>query len=151
MHVYGIKSSRNYIVTIAFAALVFVLHAPVYSEESGRGVNTAFKTPASGYRERPVQQRPAVLMWKHGMTKASAIDTLKNELRSLGYANYVKWDGGEARARVTRFFFRIIDARGRVTDDLIVIERCRGMAAGEVLKRCRELFQKAFPGGEVGK
>jgi hypothetical protein len=52
---------------------------------------------------------------------------------------------------VTRFFFRIVDARGRVTDDMVVIERCRGMASGEVLSRCRELMQKVFPGGEVRK
>ena len=104
-----------------------------------------------GYCEQPVQQRPPVLIWKHGTTKVAAIDTLKNEIRKLGYANYVKWDGDEARARVTRFFFKIIDARGRVTDDMLVIERCRGMASGEVLRRCRELFKKTFPGGEVRK
>ena len=102
-----------------------------------------------GRCEQSVQQRPAVLIWKHGTTKAAAIDTLKNELRMLGYAKYVKWDGGEARVRVTRFFFRIIDARGSVTDDMIVIERCRGMASGEVLSRCREILRKIFPGGEV--
>ena len=106
---------------------------------------------SDGCCEQPVQQRPPVLIWKHGTTKASAVDTLKNEIRKLGYANYVKWDGGEVRARVTRFFFRIIDARGRVTDDMVVIDRCRGMASGEVLKRCREILQKAFPGGDVSK
>lgn len=149
MQIYEIKSFRKYIFALAFVALVFLLRAPVYADEAGRGGDRFFETPDSGYCERPVQQKPAVLIWKHGTTKAAAIDTLKNELRRLGYGNYVKWDGGEARARVTRFFFRIVDARGRVTDDMIVIERCRGMASGEVLKRCRELFQKTFPGGEV--
>lgn len=151
MQIYAIKSSRKFIVMIAFVALVFILQAAVFAEGASRGRSRAFETPASGYCEQPVQQRPPVLIWKHGTTKAAAIDILKNEIRKLGYANYVKWDGGEARARVTRFFFKIIDARGRVTDDMVVIERCRGMASGEVLRRCREILQKAFPGGELSK
>jgi hypothetical protein len=35
-----------------------------------------------------------------------ASDTLKNGIRKLGYANYVKRDGDEAVARVTSFFSR---------------------------------------------
>jgi hypothetical protein len=151
MQIYGIKSPRKFIVMIAFVTLAFLLQTAVYVEGASRGRSRAFETPASGCCEQPVQQRPPVLIWKHGTTKAAAIDTLKNEIRKLGYANYVKWDGDEARARVTRFFFKIIDARGRVTDDMVVIERCRGMASGEGVSRCRAILQKAFPGGEARK
>ncbi len=100
---------------------------------------------------RPDQFDQPALVWKHGTTKTAARNIIKNEIERLGYAKYVRWDGDEARSFIRRFFIKVLDVRGWVADDAIVIDRCRGRAAEEVLNRCREILQKVFPGGEVRK
>lgn len=137
--------ARIKIIAVA-ALLVFAIFsdAAAFAETLLRSPASAGPSGAGG----PVSSsRPAILTWKHGTTKAAAVESLKSELRRQGYARYVRWDGCEVSSRVTRLFFRIIDARGRVTDEAVVIERCRGMASAEVMKRCREALQRLFPGG----
>jgi hypothetical protein len=34
------------------------------------------------------------------------------------------------------------------TDDAVVLEKCGGVAGGAVLRPCRELLERLFPGGE---
>lgn len=131
-----------YIKIFTAAALVAVAGFYCWPAAAGGGFVRSLESI-----EESAQKRNFVLSWKHGTTKSAALESLKGELQRLGYAKYVRWDGYEAKSRVTRMFFRIIDSRGRVTDDAVVIERCRGMAGGEVLKQCRATLQRLFPGG----
>ena len=89
----------------------------------------------------------AVLVWKHGTSKAEARSAIQSELRQLGYEGRVAWDGDRATARVGPFG-TILNVSGTITDDLIVLEKCGGLAGGTVLKRSRELLERLYPGGE---
>jgi len=112
----------------------------------------AHSTGENGWSgSRPDQNDQPALVWKHGTTRNAARNIIKNEIERLGYAKYVRWEGDEARSFIRRFFIKILDVRGWVADDVIVIDRCRGRAAGDVLTQCRALLQRAFPGGEVQK
>jgi len=87
------------------------------------------------------------LVWKHGRSKAEALAAVQSALASSGRASAVKWDGAKLEARYGPFG-SVVHARGEVTDDAIVLEKCGGLAGGVVLARCRELLARLFPEGE---
>ena len=89
----------------------------------------------------------AVLTWKHGRSKEEAVAAIQAALAESGYAGSVTWTGVKAEARYGPFA-SVVHAKGEVTDDAVVIEKCGGLAGGPVLTRCRELFARLFPGGE---
>jgi hypothetical protein len=89
----------------------------------------------------------AVLVWKHGKSKAEALGALQAALKDSGYGGSVAWDGPRAEARYGPFA-SVLHAVGEVTDDAVVLEKCGGLAGGAVLKQCQELLRRLFPGGE---
>jgi hypothetical protein len=89
----------------------------------------------------------AVLTWKHGRSRDEAIAAIKAALKESGHDGSVTWDGAKAEARYGPFA-SIVHARGEVTDEAVVLVKCGGVAGGAVLKRCRELLGRLFPGGE---
>jgi hypothetical protein len=89
----------------------------------------------------------AVLVWKHGQSAAEALAAIQAALKEAGYDGAVSWDGARAEARYGPFA-SILHAKGEVTEDAVVLEKCGGLAGGTVLKRCQELLQRLFPGGE---
>jgi ABC-type uncharacterized transport system substrate-binding protein len=89
----------------------------------------------------------AVLTWKHGRSKDDAVAAIKAALKESGYDGSVTWSGTSAEARYGPFA-SIVHAKGVVTDNAVVIEKCGGLAGGPVLTRCRELLARLFPGGE---
>ena len=91
----------------------------------------------------------AVLVWQHGRTKAEALAALRSALAASGYEKSVKWDGTKAEAR-SGPFASVVHAKGEVTDEAVVLEKCGGLAGGVVLRRCREMLGRLFPGGEQG-
>jgi hypothetical protein len=88
-----------------------------------------------------------VLTWKHGRSRDEAIATIRAALKNSGYDGSVTWDGAKAEARYGPFA-SIVHAKGEVTADAVVLEKCGGLAGGPVLQRCRELLERLFPGGE---
>jgi hypothetical protein len=89
----------------------------------------------------------AVLTWKHGTSKAEAVAAIRAALAESGHGGSVEWDGARAEAR-SGPFGSVVRARGEVTDEAVVVERCGGLAGGAVLGRCREWLARLFPGGE---
>jgi hypothetical protein len=89
----------------------------------------------------------AVLVWKHGKSKADALAAIQGALKDSGYDGSVKWDGTKAEARYGPFA-SVVHAKGEVTDDAIVLEKCGGLVGGVVLSRCRAMLEQLFPGGE---
>jgi hypothetical protein len=89
----------------------------------------------------------AVLTWKHGKSKEDAVAAIKAALDTSGYGSSVTWDGAKAEARYGPFA-SVVHATGEVTDDAVVLEKCGGVAGATVLRRCRELLERLFPGGE---
>jgi hypothetical protein len=89
----------------------------------------------------------AVLVWSHGQSKAEALDAIRAALRDSGYESSVTWDGAKAEARRGPFA-SVVYVKGEVTDDAVILEKCGGLVAGAVLRRCRELLDRLFPGGE---
>ena len=89
----------------------------------------------------------AVLTWKHGTTKAAALDSIREAVREAGYADSVTWSGDAFEAR-SGPFASVAHVVGVVTDDAVVIEKCGGLVGGRVLTNCRELLEGLFPGGE---
>jgi hypothetical protein len=88
----------------------------------------------------------AVLVWKHGTTKAEAVAAIQAALNESGHGGSVTWDGARAEARYGPFA-SVVHAKGEVTDDAVVLEKCGGLAGGAVLSRCEELLRRLFPGG----
>lgn len=88
----------------------------------------------------------AVLVWRHGRSKDEALAALRAELTASGYGDPVKWDGARAEARYGPFATGL-HARGEVTDEAVVLEKCGGLLGGLVLARCRELLARLFPDG----
>jgi hypothetical protein len=88
-----------------------------------------------------------VLVWKHGRSKADAIAAIQGALKDSGYSDSAKWDGDSAEARYGPWA-TVLHAKGVVTDDAIVLEKCGGVAGGIVLGRCRTMLEGLFPGGE---
>jgi hypothetical protein len=89
----------------------------------------------------------AVLTWKHSRSKEDAVAAIKAALQKSGHEKSVAWSGTNAEARYGPFA-SVVHAKGVVTDDAVVIEKCGGLAGGPVLARCRELLARLFPGGE---
>lgn len=89
----------------------------------------------------------AALVWRHARTKAEALDALQSALAKFGYGDAAKWDGAHVEARYGPFATGLY-ARGEVTDEAVVLERCGGLLGGLVLARCRELLGRLFPDGE---
>jgi hypothetical protein len=87
----------------------------------------------------------AALVWRHGRTKA-AVAALQSALAASGHDGVAKWDGARVEARYGPFATGL-HARGEVTDEAVVLERCGGLLGGLVLARCRELLSRLFPGG----
>ena len=74
----------------------------------------------------------AVLTWKHGKSKAAAVDAIRAAIEDAGYDGSVKWDGTRLAARVGPFA-SVVHVKGEVTDDAVVLEKCGGLAGGRVL------------------
>ena len=89
----------------------------------------------------------AVLVWKHGKSKAEALAAIQGALEDTRYASSVTWDGARAEARYGPFA-SVIHATGEVTEEVIILEKCGGLVGGLVLSRCREMLEQLFPGGE---
>ena len=89
----------------------------------------------------------AVLIWKHGKSKAGAVDAVRAAIKKAGHDGSVTWDGTRLEARYGPFA-SVVHVKGEVTDDALVLEKCGGLAGGRVLSRCRELLERLFPGGE---
>jgi hypothetical protein len=89
-----------------------------------------------------------ILVWKHGTTAAAARDSVRAELDRLGHGGKVTWAGDEASASVG--WGLVLSAAGRVTDEVIVLDKCGGAVGGLVLAKCRELLARLFPGGDDG-
>jgi hypothetical protein len=87
------------------------------------------------------------LIWRHGRSKAEALAALQSALAESGHGGVAKWDGSKVEARYGPFATGL-HARGEVTDEAVVLERCGGLLGGLVLARCRELLDRLFPGGE---
>jgi hypothetical protein len=90
----------------------------------------------------------AVLTWKHGTTADAAREAIQAEIRRLGYEGYVTWKGNDVTASAG--LGTLVSVSGRVTDEAVVLEKCGGALGGTVLSRCRELLERALPGGEQG-
>lgn len=92
----------------------------------------------------------AALVWKHGRSKAEALAALQSALAASDHGGAAKWNGSKVEARYGPFATGL-HARGEVTDEAVVLERCSGLLGGVVLGRCRELLGRLFPGGEQEK
>jgi hypothetical protein len=88
----------------------------------------------------------AILTWRHGMTKAQVRDAIRAELRELGHEARVTWEDFKASASVG--WGAVLNVAGEVTDHTIVLERCGGAAGATVLRECRRILERLFPGGE---
>jgi hypothetical protein len=51
-------------------------------------------------------------------------------------------------AHAVRAAASVVHAKGEVTPEAVVLEKCGGLVGGTVLQRCRELLERLFPGGE---
>jgi hypothetical protein len=89
----------------------------------------------------------AVLIWKHGSAKAEALGAIQAGLKESGYDRSVTWDEAKAEARYGPFA-SILHAKGEVTEDAVVLEKCDGLVGAAVLSQCQELLRRLFPGGE---
>ncbi len=89
----------------------------------------------------------AVLIWKHGKSKTDALAAIQAELEEHGYSDSVKWEGAKAKASFGPLG-SIIRVKGEVTDDVVRLEKCSGLARKVVLKGCRKMLKRLFPGGE---
>jgi hypothetical protein len=58
----------------------------------------------------------------------------------------VTWEGFSASASVG--WGAILNVAGEVTDHDIVLDRCGGAAGPVVLRECRPVLSRLFPGGE---
>jgi hypothetical protein len=88
----------------------------------------------------------AALVWRHGRSKAEAMAAIRSALAESGHGGAAKWDGARVEARYGPFAAGL-HARGEVTDEAVVLEKCSGLLGGLVLARCRELLGGLFPGG----
>lgn len=89
----------------------------------------------------------AAINWKHGKTQDEARAIIQAELDELGYAGKVSWKGNELVASVG--FGTVLDLKGRVTEDAIVLDKCGGLAGGAVLAQCTEILARRFPAAET--
>lgn len=90
----------------------------------------------------------AALTWKHGTSQSAALEAIQGALKESGYDSSVKWDGAKAEARYGPFA-SVVHAKGEVTEDAIVLEKCGGLVGATALNRCRQMLERLFPGGEI--
>jgi len=90
----------------------------------------------------------AALVWKHGTSKAEARAAILAELKRLGHDGKVSWADFAATARVGPWG-TILDARGEITDEVILVEKCGGLVGAAVLRECKVMLGRLFPGGDV--
>jgi hypothetical protein len=88
-----------------------------------------------------------VVTWKHRTTKEAAKSAVQAELIRLGHGNDVVWKDFELTARVG--FGAILNVRGMITNQEVVIEKCTGAMGGALLRECNDLLEKLFPGGNT--
>lgn len=88
-----------------------------------------------------------LLTWKHGTTRAEAKDAIVEELRKLGFEKNASWKDNEFTASVG-WGQVVLGMSGNVTDDEIILNKCSGALGSTVLSKCREMLERAFPGGE---
>ncbi len=86
----------------------------------------------------------AVLVWEHGKSYTEALAAIQATLADSGYAAAVTWDGGKAEVRYGPFA-SVLHAKGEVTEEVVVLEKCSGLVGGLVLKRCQEMLGRLFP------
>jgi hypothetical protein len=89
----------------------------------------------------------AVLTWQHGTSQGKAIAAIVKAVKKLGYEGYVTWKDGTVEASAGPFA-TLVNARGEVTDDRVILAKAGGLLGGKVLTRCREILEDVFPGGE---
>jgi len=80
------------------------------------------------------------LSQKHCMTKDEAKGAMSQFLESEGYDVYVSWDAYEFSAKVA--FGLVLNLKGGITDEEIIIEECTGSIADEVLEQFRKLMAR---------
>jgi hypothetical protein len=85
----------------------------------------------------------SVLVRKHGTTATNARNDIQAKIRELGYDSWVIWQGYEATASVGMGL--LLDLRGHITDESVIIDKCGGGIGGLVLGKCREIFEQLFP------
>jgi hypothetical protein len=85
----------------------------------------------------------SVLERKHGTTAIDARNAIQAKIRELGYDSWVNWQGNEATASAGMGL--LLDLRGHITDESVVIDKCRGGIGGLVLGKCQEIFEQLFP------
>lgn len=87
------------------------------------------------------------LRWRHGRTADQARDLMQGKLRAAGYDDKVKWNGCDFSASVG--FGSILNLKGRVSDQEVVLDTCSGAIGGTVQDQVRQILEKLFPGGEM--
>ena len=85
----------------------------------------------------------SVLARNHGTTATNARDTIQEKIRELGYDSWVIWQGNEATASAGMGL--LLDLRGHITDESVIIDKCGGGIGGVVLGKCQEIFEQLFP------
>jgi hypothetical protein len=88
-----------------------------------------------------------VLTWLHGTSKGNAIAAIQKAVKKLGYEGYLRWKDGTVEAS-SGPFSTLVNAKGEVTDDRVILAKAGGVLGGKVLTRCREILEDVFPGGE---
>jgi hypothetical protein len=73
----------------------------------------------------------SVLAWKHGTTATNARNAIQAKIRELGYGSWVIWQANEATASAGMGL--LLNLRGHVTDESVIIDKCRGGIGGRVL------------------
>ena len=85
----------------------------------------------------------SVLVMKHGTTATDARNAIQAKIRELGYDSWVIWQDNEATASAGMGL--LLDMRGHITDESVIIDKCGGGIGRRVLDRCQEIFEQLFP------
>ena len=89
----------------------------------------------------------ASLVWKHGKSKSEAVTDIRAALEELGYDKHVTWSDAKAEVRYGPFA-SLIHVKGRVTEDLVILDKCGGVYGAKAKDRFRKVFERMFPRGE---
>jgi hypothetical protein len=85
----------------------------------------------------------SVLEKKHGTTATDARNAIQAKIRELGYESWVTWQGNEATASAGKGL--LLNMRGHITDESVIIDKCGGGIGALVLGKCRKIFEQLFP------
>ena len=85
----------------------------------------------------------SVLVRNHGTTATNARNAIQAKIRELGYDSWVTWQGNEATASAGMGL--LLNLRGHITDEAVIIDKCGGGIGGRVLDKCQEIFEQLFP------